>query len=176
MLTSANKAFAPAFVKAGVKAVVLVATNADKLKTVETALKAINPNLETLVVAANIADTASVASLFSQVKARFGHANILVNNAGVINGPGMIADADPEQWWSNFVSWLQDQNALFIPNFIPGNQYKGCIPAGPRIFEASPILRHARIRPELDHQRRLDGLPRGHWLHHQQACGTEADD
>ena len=98
------QALAPAFVKAGVKAIVLVATNADKLRAVEANLKTINPSVETLAVAANIADKASVASLFEQVKAKFGHADILVNNAGVISGPGLIADADADGWWTNFVS------------------------------------------------------------------------
>ena len=86
----------------------LVATNADRLKAVENDLKKINPSLETLTVAANIADKASVASLFDQVKTKFGYADILINNAGVINGPGLIADADADGWWSNFVgaAWL----------------------------------------------------------------------
>lgn len=56
----------------------LVATDAEKLGTVEASLKTINPNVQVLSVATNIADANSVAELFAKVKANFGHADILV--------------------------------------------------------------------------------------------------
>ncbi|KAH6618407.1 hypothetical protein B0J18DRAFT_278440 [Chaetomium sp. MPI-SDFR-AT-0129] len=96
------RGIAPAFAKAGAKAIVLVATNAAKLATVEASLKAINPNVQLLSVATNIADEASVANLFATVKANFGHADILIHNAAVSNGAGVIHEQDVDTWWSNF--------------------------------------------------------------------------
>ncbi|KAH6628110.1 hypothetical protein F5144DRAFT_549462 [Chaetomium tenue] len=96
------KGIAPAFAKAGAKAIVLVATNAEKLATVEADIKAINPNVQLLSVATNIADASSVANLFATVKTNFGHADILVNNAGVSNSNGVFHEQDVDEWWSNF--------------------------------------------------------------------------
>ncbi|KAK3298760.1 uncharacterized protein B0H64DRAFT_422497 [Chaetomium fimeti] len=95
------RGIAPAFAKAGPKAIVLVATNAEKLATVEGELKAINPKVQLLSVAANIADVASVDNLFAQVKATFGHADVLVNNAGVSVAAGNFHEQDIDVWWSN---------------------------------------------------------------------------
>ena len=81
----------------------LVATNAEKLAAVEASLKTINPNVQVLSVAANIADANSVADLFAKVKANFGHADILINNAAVNSGGGDMDKEDPAQWWLNFV-------------------------------------------------------------------------
>ncbi|CAJ2501321.1 Uu.00g041740.m01.CDS01 [Anthostomella pinea] len=98
------KAFAPAFAKAGVKALILLATNGDKLKTVEQQIKEINTNIETLTLTADISDPPSVSTAFKQIKARFGHADILINNAGInADGNGIhICDADPDTWWRQF--------------------------------------------------------------------------
>ncbi|KAK4442366.1 hypothetical protein QBC34DRAFT_313295 [Podospora aff. communis PSN243] len=93
---------APAFAKAGPKAIVLVATNAEKLAAVETTISKINPSVQTLSVAADISDTASVARLFAKVEQTFGHADILVNNAALNSGGGTIHEEDPDKWWRNF--------------------------------------------------------------------------
>lgn len=97
------KGIAPAFAKAGPKGIVLVATNAEKLAGVEAELKTINPNVQVLSVAANIADAKSVADLFAKVKATFGHADILINNAAVnASTVPQFLEQDPDQWWLNF--------------------------------------------------------------------------
>jgi NAD(P)-dependent dehydrogenase (short-subunit alcohol dehydrogenase family) len=93
---------APAFAKAGPKAIVLVATNAEKLAAVETSISKINPAVQTLSVAADISDTVSVAKLFAKVKQTFGHADILINNAALASGGGTIHEEDPDKWWRNF--------------------------------------------------------------------------
>ncbi|KAH8888979.1 NAD(P)-binding protein [Thozetella sp. PMI_491] len=92
----------PAFAKAGVKAIVLVATNAEKLKAVAESVHQIYPNIETLEVAMDISSPDSVADLFERVRDKFGHADILVNNAGSLAGGGNIHEEDPAQWWTNF--------------------------------------------------------------------------
>ncbi|KAI8632517.1 NAD(P)-binding protein [Xylariaceae sp. FL1651] len=98
------KAFAPAFAKAGVKGLVLIATNSDGLKNTEQQVKKINSGIQTLVIPTDISDESAVASAFSSVKAKFGHANILINNAGAnSDGEGVrIGDADPAAWWRQF--------------------------------------------------------------------------
>ncbi|KAG7292168.1 hypothetical protein NEMBOFW57_002203 [Staphylotrichum longicolle] len=96
------KGIAPAFAQARAKGIVLVATNAEKLAAVEASLRTINPNVQVLSVAANIADNQSVADLFAKVQASFGHADILVNSAGVNAGGGNIHEEDADKWWQNF--------------------------------------------------------------------------
>lgn len=64
------KSIAPAFAKAGVKAIVLVATNATKLASVEEELKKINPDLETLALAADISSAEQVTKAWSEINAR----------------------------------------------------------------------------------------------------------
>ena len=91
------------------KGIVLVATNAEKLGAVEAELKAINPDVQVLSVAANISDANSVAELFAKIKTNFGHADILINNAGVNTGGGNIHEEDPALWWQNFVRLLLGQ-------------------------------------------------------------------
>ncbi|KAK5656637.1 hypothetical protein OQA88_4617 [Cercophora sp. LCS_1] len=92
----------PAFAKAGPKAMVLVATNAEKLAAVEASIKEINPEIQTLSVAADISDIDSVANLFAKIKKNLDHADILVNNAALATGGGNIHEEDPEKWWRNF--------------------------------------------------------------------------
>lgn len=94
----------PVFAKAGVKGLVLVATDAEKLKSIESSVKKAHPPIETLAIAGDVSDLAFVDSLFAQVKAMFGHANILVNNAAVLTGGGLVHEEDPSKWWKNFVS------------------------------------------------------------------------
>ncbi|KAI3320119.1 NAD(P)-binding protein [Xylariaceae sp. AK1471] len=98
------KAFAPAFAKAGVRGLALLATNAESLKNVEQQVKKINPEIQTLAIPTDISDGLAVTSAFEQIKETFGHADILINNAGVNNdGEGVrIGDADPDAWWRQF--------------------------------------------------------------------------
>ncbi|KAK0752470.1 hypothetical protein B0T18DRAFT_436491 [Schizothecium vesticola] len=97
-----GKGIVPAFARAGPRGLVLVGTKRDALRTVEAAVREINPAVETLVVAANIADAAWVARLFAEVATTFGHADILVNNGGVNTGGGFLDEEDTEAWWQNF--------------------------------------------------------------------------
>lgn len=96
--------FAPAFAKAGVRGLVLLARNAEKLTEVETRITLINPDVKVLNLAVDIANSQSVDAAFEKIKARFGHVDILVNNAGrnAADNGALIDDADPEVWWSNF--------------------------------------------------------------------------
>ncbi|TGJ87345.1 hypothetical protein E0Z10_g1499 [Xylaria hypoxylon] len=98
------KAFAPAFAKAGVRGLVLIATNSEALKNVEHEVYKINSEIQTLAIPTDISDGQAVASAFEKIKATFVHADILINNAGVnSDGEGaIISQADPERWWRQF--------------------------------------------------------------------------
>lgn len=94
----------PAFIKAGVKGVVLLASNAEKLAATEQSIKEANPKVETLICALDISDGQAVETAFEQVKAKFGYADILVNAAGTMTGDGpKLHETDPDAWWRNFV-------------------------------------------------------------------------
>ena len=105
---------APAFAKAGAKAIVLVATNAAKLALVEEELKKMNPDLETLALGADIASAAQVAEAWSQINARYPKVHVLVNNAGVESSTSekMMHEQDPDIFFKNFVS---DSKQPLIP-------------------------------------------------------------
>ncbi|KAI4927830.1 hypothetical protein J4E85_006342 [Alternaria conjuncta] len=96
-------AMVPAFVKAGVKGVVLLASNAEKLAATEKSVREANPNIETLTYALDISDTKGVEAAFEAIRQKFGHADVLVNAAGAMTGDGpKLHDTDPDQWWRNF--------------------------------------------------------------------------
>ena len=82
----------------------LVARNAQALEEVATEIKAVDSHIETLIVPTDTSDEAEVDSLFQKVVARFGRADVLVNNSGVGGTPGFIRDADPKVWWEAIVS------------------------------------------------------------------------
>jgi NAD(P)-dependent dehydrogenase (short-subunit alcohol dehydrogenase family) len=99
------KAFAPAFAKAGVKGIALLATNAEKLTKVAEEVKQINPSVNALSVTVDISDTKSVEAAFEKIKSTFGHADILINNAGLnTEGEGqLLGDVeDVESYWKMF--------------------------------------------------------------------------
>jgi NAD(P)-dependent dehydrogenase (short-subunit alcohol dehydrogenase family) len=100
------QAFAPSFAAAGPKAIVLVARNADKLQEVADTLAKSHPDVETLVVPTDIGDPASVAALFDKVKEKYGHADVLVNNAAVFEADQPVKDVDQQLWWDEMVRSL----------------------------------------------------------------------
>ncbi|CBX99298.1 hypothetical protein IAQ61_000568 [Plenodomus lingam] len=96
-------AMVPAFVKAGVKGMVLLASNAEKLAATELSIRTSNPSIETLTCALDISNTKAVEAAFEQVKQRFGHADFLINAAGAMTGDGpKLHETDPDEWWRNF--------------------------------------------------------------------------
>ena len=99
------KSIAPAFAKAGVKAIVLVATNATKLVGVEEELEKINPDLEILALGADISSTEQVSKAWSEINARYPKVHVLVNNAGVecSESDKAMHEQDPDVFFKNFV-------------------------------------------------------------------------
>ncbi|KAI0537074.1 hypothetical protein GGR58DRAFT_527627 [Xylaria digitata] len=97
-------AFAPAFAKAGVRGLILIATNSKALKNVEQEINKINSEIKTLVIPTDISDGQAVTSAFEKIQSIFGHADILINNAGInSDGEGvLLSQADEETWWRQF--------------------------------------------------------------------------
>ncbi|KAK0122129.1 hypothetical protein ONS95_010389 [Cadophora gregata] len=94
-------AFVKSFAKAGPKAIVLVARTPEPLEEVRKEIQAINKDIEVLAVPTDLLNADSIASLWGKVKEKFGHADVLVNNAGTLNS-GPIADSEVDKWWSDF--------------------------------------------------------------------------
>ena len=99
------RGLAPAFAQAGPRAMVLVGRNINRLHATEAALRRINPRVEYISASTDITDQAAVTNLFTFVRNRYGHADVLVNNAGVMSRPReclVAAVIDPAAWWADF--------------------------------------------------------------------------
>ena len=72
--------------------VALFARSSDKL----TALAARYPE-RMIAVAGDVAEPAAIDRLFDQTEGRFGHCQILINNAGMID-PELVVSTDVERW------------------------------------------------------------------------------
>lgn len=106
----------------------------------ETAGASTAPASRKLIVPADVADPASVRSLFEQTQKRFGRLDLLFNNAG-LNAPGIpLEDLSYEQWTSvvnvNLTgSFLCTQEAFRV--------MKSQTPRGGRIINNGSISAHA---------------------------------
>jgi NAD(P)-dependent dehydrogenase (short-subunit alcohol dehydrogenase family) len=98
------------------------------------------PADQALAVPTNVADPASVAALFAEVKAAFGRLDVLFNNAGV-GAPGVNVEDLPFEQWKNVVDinltgvFLCTQEAIRI--------MKDQSPRGGRIINNGSISAHA---------------------------------
>jgi NAD(P)-dependent dehydrogenase (short-subunit alcohol dehydrogenase family) len=55
-----------------------------------------------VALTADLTDVASVEKLFSEVRSKYGHADVLVNNARTYSPGGSIADVNPTDEWTDF--------------------------------------------------------------------------
>lgn len=91
-----------AFAKAGPKAIVLVSRNETRLGDVRHEIHAINKDVKVEIIPTNIKNAESVASFWEEVKEKFGHADVLMNNAASVGG-GTVAEQSIDSWWNDFV-------------------------------------------------------------------------
>lgn len=155
----------PSLAKAGAHGLVLVARDEAKLKKAEEEVHRINPKIETLLVALDVTDEAAVEQLYVKIKARYGrHADVLVNNAGVLysrNGGGpVLHEASVEEWWKNFVSDLiTDLQSVFtwekwrmlITGVSLGNQCQGILHRIQVLHFFSSLTNHASHHYQHQH-------------------------
>jgi hypothetical protein len=97
-----RRAFVNSFAKASPKGLVLLGRSAADLDATAEEIKAIDPSIDVLKGEADLLDTDAVAKVWAQVKDKFGHADVFIHNAGVLEA-GTVADMDPQAWWREIV-------------------------------------------------------------------------
>ncbi|KAH2307189.1 hypothetical protein KXV94_002076 [Aspergillus fumigatus] len=121
-------ATAHSFARAGAPSIAIAARG--PLDTVETALlstakEAGHPPPTILKLTLDVADDASVAAAAEEVAAKFGHLDILINNAGTSEPWVPIAESDPADWWGCWevnVKGVYLVMRAFIPLLRKGTQ------------------------------------------------------
>lgn len=96
-------AFAVSFAKAGAKAIILIARNAEELEAAAQDLRNINPDIEVLARSVDIRVETAVRDLFIDVKSKFGTADVLINNAGSGKAALPVGEVDISDFWYVFV-------------------------------------------------------------------------
>ncbi|KAL3482125.1 hypothetical protein BJX99DRAFT_82477 [Aspergillus californicus] len=97
-----GRAIAQAHAKASIKALVLITQSATTGEATKSVLQAEYPALEILALPTDISNEPAVAATFAAIKARFGTAHTLINNAGVFASKDPLSDSDPAKWWTDF--------------------------------------------------------------------------
>lgn len=92
----------PAFAMAGATGIVLVGRSRAKLQETAAAVHKQFPAVELLEVAADISEEKDVDMLFASAIAKFGHVDVLVNNASVLFELTHVEASDPIDWWTHF--------------------------------------------------------------------------
>ncbi len=119
-------------------AVTLTGRRADKLE--ETAAMAKADARRVLTVAADIGDPASVAKVFAGTREKFGRLDLLFNNAGAFNPPGLLEDI-PYDEWKRVVD--TNLNGAFLCTQEAFRIMKSQQPMGGRIINNGSISAHA---------------------------------
>ncbi|KAE8441546.1 hypothetical protein EG329_004854 [Mollisiaceae sp. DMI_Dod_QoI] len=96
-----RKAFVPSFAKSNPRAMVIVARSRNDLEEVRDEIHAINKNIEVMVAPTDLLSTESIEFMWAKVKETYGHADVLINNAGTLQS-GAISDLPVEKWWIDF--------------------------------------------------------------------------
>lgn len=81
---------------------VIISRSASELEVVRQEILAINKGIEVLAIATDARDAKSIASMWGKVEAKFGKADVLINNAGTLMH-GQISEIPVDTWWTDFV-------------------------------------------------------------------------
>lgn len=90
-----GRAVALKFASCGYRIVINCARSTDRLEEVKKEVEALGA--ECLAVQADVGNSNDCQRLFKEIEARFGHVNVLVNNAG-ISIIGLLQDLSFEDW------------------------------------------------------------------------------
>ncbi|KAF7161365.1 hypothetical protein CNMCM5623_006979 [Aspergillus felis] len=132
LITGASRgiglATAHSFARAGAPSIAIASRG--PLDTVEAALlstakEAGHPPPTILKLALDVSDEASVAAAAAEVAAKFGHIDILINNAGTSETWVPLAESDPADWWGCWevnVKGVYLVMRAFIPLLRKGTQ------------------------------------------------------
>lgn len=113
------KGIAPAFAKAGARALVLVGRRPDRIKDTALAIRKQFSSVEVMEAPTDISDPKAVQTLFSSVEAQFGSVDVLVNNAGVQSGKASLGESDELKWFVLFPSY-NDVYSICVSNGLRG--------------------------------------------------------
>jgi NADP-dependent 3-hydroxy acid dehydrogenase YdfG len=122
-----------------------VARRADKLEEIASSIAKSYPSVQTFSVPTDIADPVSVATLFEKVKEKYGHADVLVNNAGIFKAIAPVKDVDQALWWEemvNIFSLLLLLKYWHILRQIADTQYPGHLSRDTILSETASHPRH----------------------------------
>ncbi|MGI9584688.1 MAG: SDR family NAD(P)-dependent oxidoreductase [Acidimicrobiia bacterium] len=109
-----------AFAETG-DSLVLAARDEEELEG--TAAAATQQGAETLVVPTDITDPDAVSAMAEAAMERFGHVDVLVNNAGVGGPSGQLWELDLEEWKQTFAVNVEGvflASAAIVPHMIEG--------------------------------------------------------
>jgi NAD(P)-dependent dehydrogenase (short-subunit alcohol dehydrogenase family) len=93
---------AHAFAAAGSTSIALLGRTLSSLFKTASSVESQFPATKVLTLVADITDKAAIDAAFAEAKARLGHINILVSNAGYMSRPALIGDSDIDEWWEGF--------------------------------------------------------------------------
>lgn len=102
------KGFARSFAIAGAKGVVLVARSLTQLQEAAEELGKEFPKTQFLPLACDVRSETSIKAAFEQIRAAFGTADVLVNNAGANDDGQPLRSASIAAIWECFVSTEKD--------------------------------------------------------------------
>lgn len=94
-----------------------MARSESSLDAVAKEINAINSAIRVLAIPTDLTNSDSVTKMWEKVKNEFGHADVLVNNAGTLTDTAAIKDADPGKWWYDFVSFNTKHSELAVLTF-----------------------------------------------------------
>ncbi|KAF4153025.1 hypothetical protein CNMCM8927_006240 [Aspergillus lentulus] len=125
LITGASRgiglATAHSFARAGASSIAIAARgplDAVESALLSTAKEAGHPPPTILKLALDVADEANVAAAAAEVASKFGHLDILINNAGTSERWVPIAESDPADWWG---CWEVNVKGVYLVmrEFIP---------------------------------------------------------
>ncbi|KAJ8110760.1 hypothetical protein ONZ43_g5791 [Nemania bipapillata] len=101
-----GKGIGISFAKAGAS-MIAIGARSELSETVQAikaaATSAGKPEPKILSLKIDVTSQASVDAAATKIKEAFGRIDIVVNNAGVLSGRGLIAETDPDAWWNTMV-------------------------------------------------------------------------
>lgn len=93
---------AASFAKAGASHIAIGARSSlsDTENDVKAAAKAAGrPEPQILSLKLDISDQKSVEAVAKEIGEKFGKLDVVINNAGVFGGRGLVVESDPDDWW-----------------------------------------------------------------------------
>jgi NAD(P)-dependent dehydrogenase (short-subunit alcohol dehydrogenase family) len=115
-----GRAFAIALAESRYKVAVTARTEAEITATAE-AIK--SKGGQAIAVPGDVADRQAVERAVATTEAELGPIDLLINNAGVLNG-GLIGTIDPDEWWRDIEINLRGP-FLFVNAVLPGMLARG---------------------------------------------------